>query len=161
MTMLYSDPFYNRGVINGLHCTHISNLYTIFNHLSSIIQAFGHIILYSQELEVWPLNMYITCIASKPKAHNVIILCSFDQTSYLWYIGHVQSVSFPNSQFHAEFSRHVPISSESSRIENNLANHRTSQQQDLYFNMHCRYPKFASENVRVYVTFGYIRNFCH
>ena len=55
------------------------------------------------------------------------------------------------SQFHAKFSRHVPISSESSRIENNLANHRTSQQRDLYFNMHCSYPMLESENERVYV----------
>ena len=34
-----------------------------------------------------------------------------------------------NSQFHTEFSWHIPICSESSRIENNLANHQTSQQQ--------------------------------
>ena len=34
-------------VTKGLHCTHISNLYTIFNHLSSIIQSFGVYILRS------------------------------------------------------------------------------------------------------------------
>ena len=43
-----------------------------------------------------------------------------------------------NSQFHAEFSRHVPICSETSRIENNLANHQSSQRRDLYFNKHCK-----------------------
>ena len=42
---------------------------------------------------------------------------------------------------------------------NNLANHKTSQQCDLYLNKHCRYPVLTSENVRVYVSFGYIMNF--
>ena len=63
------------------------------------------------------------------------------------------------SQFHTEFSRHVPICSESSRIENNLANHRTYQQRDLYLNKHCRYIMLTSENVRICMIFAYIRNF--
>ena len=62
------------------------------------------------------------------------------------------------ANFMLSFSQHILISFESSPIENNLANNRTSQQRDLYFNMPCRYPGLASENVRVYVIFGYIRN---
>ena len=35
----------------------------------------------------------------------------------------------------------------------------STQQRDLYFNKHCRYPMSTSENVPIYVVFGYIRNF--
>ena len=36
---------------------------------------------------------------------------------------------------------------------------KTSQQRDVYLNKHCRSPMSTSENVRVYVFFGYVRNF--
>ena len=58
-----------------------------------------------------------------------------------------------------EFSGHVPISSELSRLEKYLANQKTSQQRDVYLNKHCRYPMSTSEYVRIYEVFGYIRNF--
>ena len=32
-------------------------------------------------------------------------------------------------------------------------------QREVYLNKHCRYPMSTSENVRIYVVFGYIRNF--
>ena len=33
------------------------------------------------------------------------------------------------------------------------------EQRDVYLNKHYRYPMSTSENVRIYVVFGYIRNF--
>ena len=47
------------------------------------------------------------------------------------------------------------------KSKKNLANYRTCQQRDLYLKKHCRYPMLTSENVRVYIIFGYIRNFNH
>ena len=68
----------------------------------------------------------------------------------------------PNSQFHSEFSRHVPISSEPSRIDNIWPIKKSALQRDVhvYLNKLCIYPMYTSENVRIYVDIGYIRNFC-
>ena len=65
---------------------------------------------------------------------------SYSYNSSQWY-----------SQFHTEFSRHVPISSDYFTNRNNLTNQIISQQSDLYLNKHFSFPMMTSKKVWVCV----------
>ena len=85
-------------------------------------------------------------ITGEVTVRKPIHLLNLNETTLPLNKGHnqINLLLLYHSQFHTEFSRHVPISSEHFPNRNNLTNQKTSRRCDLYLNKHFRYPMITS-----------------